>query len=88
MVSWICSDVFSIDPVYFTASAARKAAGISIKRGEDSKKKVLEFVIDNEPSFMLEYTSKGNIKPGVTDRSDSWVIAKAGLLFCQNKNKS
>ena len=88
MVSWICSDTLSIDPEYFTAAAARKSAGVTIKRGENSKEKVLQFVLDSEPNFVLEYTSKGNLKPGVTDRSDSWVIAKAGLNSCQNKNKS
>ena len=88
MVSWICSDVFGVDPEYFTASAARKAAGVTIKRGENSKEKVFQFVVDNQPDFVVEYTSKGNLKPGVTDRSDSWVIARAGLKYCQNKNKS
>ena len=88
MVSWICSDTFSVDPVYFTAAAARKAAGITIRRGENSKEKVFNFVVDNQPGFVVNYTNKGNLKPGVTDRADSWVIAKAGLLSCLDKNKS
>ena len=88
MVSWICSDILLVDPIYFTAAAARKSAGITIRRGENSKQKVLDFVVDNQPAFVVSYTNKGNLKPGVTDRADSWVIAKAGLSSCLDKNKS
>ena len=84
MVSWICSDTFDIDPVYFTASESRKLVGVKVPRGQNSKIKSFEFVVDNEPSFVVEYTKKGNLKPGVTDRSDSWIIARAGLNICKN----
>ena len=59
-----------------------------VPRGQNSKIKSFEFVLDNEPSFVVEYTKKGNLKPGVTDRSDSWIIARAGLNFAKTKKHS
>ncbi len=88
MVSWMCSDLFHIDPIYFTAAESRKAVGVKVRRGENSKQKSFEFVVDNEPTFVVEYTKKGNLRPGVTDRSDSWIIAKAGYVTCKNNKKS
>ena len=85
MISWMCSDLFNIDPEYFTAAEARKLVGVKITRGQNSKEKSLKFLIDNEPSFVVEYTRFGNPRPGVYDRSDSYIIAKAGLLSCKNK---
>lgn len=85
IISWICVEILEIEPEMIAASSARKSAGIVIKRGDNSKLKSFEFVVDNEPSFVVEYTKKGNLKPGVTDRSDSWVIARAGLEICKNK---
>ena len=87
MVSWICCDVFSVEPEYFTAAESRKIVGIKVPRGQNSKLESFKFVVDNEPSFIVEYTKKGNLKPGVTDRSDSWVIAMAGVLKCIKNNK-
>ena len=86
MISWICSDAFKKDPDYLTASEARKAVGIKVPRGENSKQKSFDFVVANEPTFIVEYTRHGNPKPGVMDKSDSWVIAKAGHLICTAKS--
>ena len=80
IVSWSCVQVFSITPEFLGASTARKACGIKILRGENSKEKVLNFLLDNEPSFGVSYTKHGNPVAGVYDRADSWVIARAGLL--------
>ena len=85
IVSWVCYEIYGVKPEMLAAASARKSAGIVIKRGENSKLKSFEFVVDKEPSFVVEYTKKGNLKPGVTDRSDSWVIARAGLEICKNK---
>ena len=87
MVSWICCSMFDLKPQYFTAAEARKLVGIKVPRGQDSKIESFKFVVDKEPSFVVEYTKKGNLKPGVTDRSDSWVIAMAGLKECSKNNK-
>ena len=86
MISWICSDTFSSDPNYLTASEARKHVGIKVVRGENSKQKSFNFVVASEPTFVVEYTRNGNIKPGIMDKSDSWVIAKAGYNLCIAKN--
>jgi len=80
MVSWMCSDLIGIDPEYFTASQARKLVGVQISRGENSKEKSLKFLVDNEPNFVVEYTRFGNPRPGVYDKSDSYIIAKAGFV--------
>ena len=60
------------------ASSARKHAGVGIKRGENAKEKVLQFVIDNFPDVEIQYTKHGNPKPGTLDMCDSIIIALAG----------
>ena len=45
---------------------------------------ILQFLLDNEPSFVISYTRAGNPKPDSYDRADSMVIAKAGL--CKKKS--
>ncbi len=86
MISWICSDMFAKDPKYFTASEARKIVGIKVLKGENAKQKTLNFVIDSEPLFVIEYTKAGNPRPGTMDKSDSYVIAKAGHIVCSQKS--
>ena len=83
MVSWVCFETFEIEPKMIAASTARKQAGVIIKRGDNAKEKVLNFVIDTVPGFVLEYTRHGNPKPEMFDRSDSYIIAKAGYKIEQ-----
>ena len=78
IVSYICQDELGIKPEYIGASTARKSNGIKIPRGEKAKKVVLQYVLDNEPDFVVEYTKQGNPKPGHYDRADSLIIARAG----------
>ena len=85
IVSWICYEVYGKEPQYLGASSARKSLGIKVERGENAKEIVLKYVLDNEPTFKVEYTPKGNPKAGTFDRADSWVMAKAGYLQCKNK---
>jgi hypothetical protein len=80
VLSWICSDLFDTDPEYIGATTARKVVGIKVPRGKKAKEIVLQFVIDNVPGFDVEYTRHGNPKAGYVDRSDSYVIAKAGWI--------
>ena len=61
-----------------SASSARKSVGVPIKRGDNAKEKVLQFLLDNEPKFDIIYTKYGNPKPESYDRADSIVIARAG----------
>ena len=60
------------------ATSARKQAGVGIKRGDNAKEKVLEFIIDKYPNIEIQYTKHGNPKPGTLDMCDSIVIALAG----------
>ncbi len=87
IVSWLVFDKFGIKPEYLAATSARKLCGIKVSRGEKAKQVVLKFLLDNEPSFVLEYTRNGNPKPDSYDRADSMVIAKAGHI-CEQKSVS
>ena len=40
VVSWLCFNIFKIEPEMLSATSARKTAGVSIKRGENAKEKV------------------------------------------------
>ena len=85
IVSWLVFDQYKIKPEYLAATSARKLCGIRVPRGQKAKAVVLKFLLDNEPSFVLEYTRNGNPKPECYDKADSMVIAKAGAI-CEQKN--
>ncbi len=85
IVSWIVFDQYKIKPEYIAATSARKLCGIKVPRGQKAKQVVLKFLLDNEPSFVIEYTRNGNPKPESYDRADSIVIAKAGVE-CERKS--
>jgi hypothetical protein len=78
VVSWFCFEIFGMQPEMIAATSARKQAGVSIKRGDNAKEKVLQFVIDNFPQIEIQYTKHGNPKPGTYDLCDSIIIALAG----------
>ncbi len=82
MVSWICKEVFNKNPEHITVSEARKSVGIKVKRGENSKEKVLQYVVDNYHQIVIEYTKHGNPRPGTYDMCDSLIIALAGYNIC------
>jgi Holliday junction resolvasome RuvABC endonuclease subunit len=80
IVSWLCYNVFYGEPKYLAATSARKLCGIKIPKGQKAKKVSLQFVVDNVPGFEVQYTRHGNPKAGYADRSDSYVIARAGWV--------
>ena len=80
IVSWLCYNMFYGEPKYFAATSARKLCGIKIPKGQKAKKVSLQFVVDNVPGFEVQYTRHGNPKAGYADRSDSYVIARAGWV--------
>jgi len=80
IVSWLCYNMFYGEPKYLAATSARKLCGIKVPKGQKAKAVSLQFVVDNVPGFDVEYTRHGNPKAGYTDRSDSYVIAKAGWI--------
>jgi hypothetical protein len=67
-----------MQPEMLAASSARKQAGVGIKRGDNAKEKVLQFVLDKYPEIEVLYTKHGNPKPGTYDMCDSIIIALAG----------
>ena len=68
------------NPALIAANRARSINGIKVKRGEDTKKKIIEWVSAKYPNdFLVEYTRYGNPKPGTDDMADAVVIALAGL---------
>ena len=79
VISWLCYDLFNIKPEYIAASSARKLNGITIPRGEKAKEVVLQYLLDNEVGFEVEYTKYGNVKAHYYDISDSIIVARAGL---------
>ena len=86
IVSYLVYDIFNNMPLYLPATSARKSCGIKVPRGQKAKEIVLNFILDNEPSFVIEYTRHGNPCPGTYDRADSIIIARAGLEYCKQKN--
>ena len=85
IVSWLVFDQYGIQPEYIAATSARKLCGSKVSRGQKAKQVVLNFLLDNEPSFVIDYTRNGNPKPESYDKADSIVIAKAGVI-CEAKN--
>ena len=86
ILSYVCQQDFGVEPQYIGASTARKSCGIKIPKGEKAKDVVLQYVLDNEPNFVVEYTKHGNPKPGSYDRADSLIIARAGYNLWKEKN--
>ena len=83
VVSWLCYDILKIEPEYIAATSARKKCGIKVPKGVKAKQVVIQHVIDNVPDVLIEYTKHGNPKPHCFDKADSWVVAQAGYLQCQ-----
>ena len=86
IASWLIYELFEIKPKFIGATSARKHAGIKIPRGQKAKQVVLEHLLDNEPSFKVEYTKHGNPKPDSFDKADAIVIAKAGWSIESNQD--
>jgi Holliday junction resolvasome RuvABC endonuclease subunit len=86
IVSYLAYSVFNLMPEYLSATSARKSCGISVPRGQKAKEVVLNFLLDSEPDFVIEYTRHGNPCPGTYDRADSVIIARAGLEYCKQKS--
>ena len=86
IVSWLCFDIFEIEPQYVAATSARKLAGIKVPRGAKAKEVVLRHV-EKQRWLEIEYTKHGNPKPQFYDRADSIIIAKAGHYLVQESAK-
>jgi len=89
IVSWLCYELFDMNPVHISPAKARKLNGIKVSRGQKAKEVVLDYLLENEESFTIEYTNKGNPKPVSYDRADSLIVAKAcHYLLGDSQNES
>ena len=79
IVSWMAYEELQIEPQYIAATTARRLYGIKVPKGIKAKQFVMNYLIENEPGFVIEYTKFGNPKPEYYDRADSLIIARAGL---------
>ena len=80
MCSYVAHDLFGSPAILLQANKARGLVDLKIKRGDNTKLKVIEWVSDKYPKeFIVEYTRHGNPKPGTDDKADAIVIANAGL---------
>lgn len=80
MCSYVVHNLFGCPPTLLQANKARGLVDLKIKRGENTKLKVIEWVQEKYPTeFLIEYTKHGNPKPGTDDKADAVVIANAGL---------
>ena len=76
MISILSYRCFGLLPTLVPSRSARSKCGIKIKRGEDTKKKIIAWVEQRYPKqFIVEYTRHGNPKPGTDDMADSIVVA-------------
>lgn len=87
VVSWLCYDILKLKPEYIAATSARKKCGIKVPKGTKAKQVIIQYVLDNVPSVLIEYTKHGNPKPHCFDKADSWVIANAGYV-CQTEKSA
>jgi Holliday junction resolvasome RuvABC endonuclease subunit len=80
MCSYVVHSLFGSPATLLQANKARGLVDLKIKRGENTKLKVIEWVQEKYPTeFLVEYTRHGNPKPGTDDKADAVVIANAGL---------
>ena len=59
----MCWETFKLQPEYLASVSARKSCGITVPRGSNAKKVVLENVEKMVPDFKYELTRAGNPKP-------------------------
>ncbi len=86
MVCYMIRKALGTSPVSIAANKARGLVGLKIKRGEDTKRKVIDWAQNQYPEhFLVEHTRFGNPKPGTDDMADAIVIARAGLLISEEK---
>ena len=87
MCSFAVRRIFGSNPELIAANRARGLVGLKIKRGEDTKKKIIEWVEKKYPKdFIVELTSYGNPRPGTDDKADAVIIALAGMEILNEVN--
>ena len=88
ILCWMIWEEMAIKVKYIGSTTARKSCGIKIVKGTPAKQQVMEWMLQNQTWFQVEYKKNStNIKDHFYDMADSWVIAKAGLLLLNKENK-
>ncbi len=86
MCSYVVHSLFGSPATLLQTNKARGLVGLKIKRGDNTKLKVIEWVSEKyQQKFIVEYTRHGNPKPGCDDMADAVVIALAGLKTLNDK---
>ena len=76
MCCYAIYDLFGFPASLIQANKARGLVELKIKRGANTKLKVIEWVSKKYPKdFIVELTRHGNPKPGTDDMADSIVVA-------------
>ena len=80
MVCYMIRKMIAKHVILLSPAKARGLVGLKVKRGENTKQKVIEHVEKSFPNdFKYELTRHGNPRPGTDDRADAVVLAWAGL---------
>lgn len=88
VISYICSEIYEMEPKYISVNKARKLNKIVAVGEQTGKEAAFEFVKQNEPDFVVELNRNGNIKKEMLDCSDSIVIARAGKIMLQSSSNA
>ena len=92
IVSYLCQDIFELEPQFFNVNAARKSVGLKIlskrKGGAETKEQVFEWTSQelanyDWPKKVLKSGPRKNqivLEPGCYDMADAYVIARAAKL--------
>lgn len=88
IVSWLAFDVFSVKPIFFDSTSARRGLGIRIDKARDTKDQIMEWVevVTGQP-LPRRIATTGKRKgmtlfaAGVNDAADAYVMARAAYLL-------
>jgi Holliday junction resolvasome RuvABC endonuclease subunit len=84
IISWMCYNIYDMEPNYISPISARSKCGIKIARGKKAKEVVMEHFIESK-EFEIIYTRFGNVQKYCYDIADAIVVARAGHYLLQGK---
>ena len=80
MCSYIIYSVFDSAPILVNPRSARRVLGIKIAKGENAKKRIVEWVKrEYAEDFQFKITRHGTPHPGTDDRADAIITALGGV---------
>jgi len=84
IISWMCYNIYDMEPNYVSPISARSKCGIKVARGKKAKEVVMEHFIKSQ-EFEIIYTRFGNVQKYCYDIADAIVVARAGHYLLQGK---